>query len=37
MGDIPNFEGFFNSLSQGKHPFEEDKYKFNFEELLKEH
>lgn len=25
--EIPRFEGFFKSQSQGKHPFEEEKYK----------
>jgi hypothetical protein len=32
--DIPRFEGYFNSMSKGQHPFEDDKYKVkdNFEE-----
>jgi hypothetical protein len=26
MPEIPRFEGFFNSLSKGKHPFEEEDF-----------
>jgi hypothetical protein len=26
--DIPRFEGYYKSMSEGKHPFEEEKYKF---------
>lgn len=26
MPEMPRFEGFFKSMEQGKHPFEEDKY-----------
>ncbi len=26
--DMPRFEGFFRSQSQGKHPFEEESYQY---------
>lgn len=28
LPDMPRFEGFFNSQSKGKHPFEEDQFQF---------
>lgn len=31
MPNLPNFEGFFNSMSKNKHPFEEDIYKYDEE------
>jgi hypothetical protein len=30
--ESPRFKDFFESQSKGKHPFDEDKYKFNLEE-----
>lgn len=33
--EMPRFEGFFNSLSQGKHPFEEKKFTEGHEALKK--
>ena len=31
LPDMPRFEGFFNSQSKGKHPFEEDQFQFTEE------
>jgi hypothetical protein len=27
--EMPRFEGFFKSQSEGKHPFEEEKFKYH--------
>lgn len=35
MPDLPNLEQYFKSQSKGKHPFEEDAYRFDEDEDLK--
>lgn len=29
LPETPRFEGYFKSQSQGKHPFEEDEFKYD--------
>lgn len=30
--DVPSFDEYYESKGQGKHPFETDKYQFDFKE-----
>lgn len=35
MPEMPNLETYYKSIAEGKHPFEQDKYKFDQDEELK--